>query len=577
MKNGRVIARIGRYLYRFKGRLVLALILSLLSNASALAGPALAGRAVDAIAGGGGVDFAAVTRCCALMAGCYALSGVLAYSLSRLMIGISQRVVIELRRDLFGKLSELPVSYFDNTQTGDILSRFSYDADTVAGALSGDLVQIFTGIFTVGGALVMMCVISLPLVSVFAVTIPLSVFATRYLARKVRPLFKARSGKLGELNGFAEEKISGHKTVKAYHAEESVIEGFAKRNAAAADAYYRADYYGTVTGPAMNLVNNLSVALVSLFGVLMFLAGGITLGGVSSFTLYSRKFSGPVNEFANVLNELQSAAAAAERIFRIIDENPETPDTIGAHALSDVRGEVSMRGVSFGYTPDRKVLSDVSFDAPPGKVVAIVGPTGGGKTTVINLLMRFYDPDSGEIRVDGQDCRAVTRASLRAAYSMVLQDTWLFYGTLYDNVAYARPDASAEEVAAAVRAASLQEYADSLPNGYDTVLDEDGMNISKGQKQLITIARALLSRTRMLILDEATSNVDTNTEIEIQRAMLRLMRGKTCFVIAHRLSTVRNADTILFIRDGRIAEQGTHDELMTQNTLYAEMYRSQFE
>jgi ATP-binding cassette subfamily B protein len=541
----------------------------------------ISGLAIDAVArGAGNVDMTLVLAYCALMIVFYVVSSALSYLLSIFMVGITQKVVVALRRDLFNRLIRLPVSYFDNAQTGDILSRISYDIDTIANTLSSDAVQIFTGVFTVIGSFVLMLTISPALVLIFAVTIPVSVFATRYLVKKVKPLFRARSGKLGTLNGYAEEKISGHKTIKAYNAESSIIGGFDALNSDAADAYCKADYYGTVTGPTMNLVNNISIALVSMFGVLLYLIGGpigITLGNLSSFTLYSRKFAGPINEFGNILSELQSAAAAAERVMRIIDEAPEPPDAEEAAALSGVQGFVTARDVNFSYVEGRPILRNVEFDAPPGKTVAIVGPTGGGKTTVINLLMRFYDPDSGEIRIDGTEIREAARASVRAAYSMVLQDTWLFCGTVYENIAYSRDTVTRGEVEEAARAARIDGYVESLPDGYDSVLDEGGMNISKGQKQLISIARAMLSDAGMLILDEATSNVDTRTEMEIQRAMLRLMRGKTCFVIAHRLSTIVNADIILVIKDGEIIERGNHAELISRDSYYKQMYSSQFE
>ena len=332
-----------------------------------------------------------------------------------------------------------------------------------------------------------------------------------------------------------------------------------------------------MTGPSVNFINNLSLALISMFGALLFLFGGLGLGALSSFVLYSRKFSGPINEIANIISELQSACAAAERVFRLIDEPAEPEDRAEAAVLADVRGEVEMAHVRFGYLPDKTVIHDLNLRAEPGNLVAIVGPTGAGKTTIINLLMRFYDPDAGCIRLDGHEIRQVTRKSLRLAYAMVLQDTWLFHGTIFDNIAYGKKDASRPEVEAAAKAARIHSYITRLPEGYDTILNEDGMNISQGQKQLLTIARAMLLDANMLILDEATSNVDTRTEIQIQEAMRALMRGKTCFVIAHRLSTIQNADTILVVRDGDIVEQGNHQSLMESGGIYAELYRSQFQ
>ena len=356
-----------------------------------------------------------------------------------------------------------------------------------------------------------------------------------------------------------------------------MIGRFDQRNKEAVDAYYMADYYGSMTGPSVNFINNLSLALISTFGAILFLFGHISLGNLSSFVLYSRKFSGPINEMANIISELQSACAAAERVFRLIDEPPETPDLPQALEVTSVDGRVDIEHVKFGYDPQRTIIHDLNLTAKPGSLVAIVGPTGAGKTTIINLLMRFYDPDSGEIRLDGHEIRHITRKSLRLSYAMVLQDTWLFHGTVFENIAYGKKGATLEDVTAAAKAARIHHYITRLPDGYDTILNEDGMNISQGQKQLLTIARAMLLDARMLILDEATSNVDTRTEQQIQAAMRTLMEGKTCFVIAHRLSTIQNADTILVVRDGEIVEQGNHQELMQRGGFYAGLYRSQFQ
>lgn len=577
LSNKAILIRLWKYLSKHKLRLIAAIVLSIAANLFALLGPILSGRTIDALVGPGQVDFPTVFLYAGLMAGFYVCSAILSYVLSRFMISVSQSVVVSLRKDLFDQITDLPVSYFDNVQTGDILSRISYDIDTIASSLSTDIIQIFSSVVTVVGSFILMLTISPILVLVFVVTIPISILTTRYLTKRVRPLFRNRSAKLGEMNGYAEEIITGHKTIKAYHAEEHMKKEFETKNQASADAYYRADYYGTMAGPTLNFINNISIALVSMFGVLLYLNGMITIGNISSFTLYSRKFSGPINEFANILAELQSALSAAERVFKIIDEQPEKADKDTAFPLINIDGDVEMKDINFGYVKDKLVLKDVNFQAFKGKTVAIVGPTGCGKTTLISLLMRFYDPSTGSITIDGNDIFDLTRQSVRKAYSMVLQDTWLFSGTIYENIAYAKADATLDEVQAVAKAAYIDGYISALPDGYNSVIDEDGMNISKGQKQLITIARAMLVGANMLILDEATSNVDTRTELNIRSAMLELMEDKTCFVIAHRLSTIINADLILVMNDGQILEQGKHNELLQRKGYYHELFHAQFE
>ena len=572
-----VLIRLWSYLYQYKWLLFLALFLTLASNLLGLVGPMLSGYAIDAIHGPGDVDFPRVFFYAALMILFYAASSLLTYILTRITIRFSQRVIYQMRKDVFDTLMGLPVGYFDRTQTGDIVSRISYDIDTVNGSLSNDLLQICTSVITVAGSLIMMLMIAPVLVSVFVITIPASIFLTRYMTRRVRPLFRKRSAKLGELNGFSEEIISGQKTIKAYHQEETMIFRFDQKNTEAVDAYYNADYYGSMTGPSVNFINNLSLSLVSVLGAVLYLFQNISLGNLSSFVLYSRKFSGPINEAANILSELQSATAAAERIFRLIDEAPEPADAPDALELTDVRGDVRMEHVRFGYLPGQTIIHDLSFHAEPGSLTAIVGPTGAGKTTLINLLMRFYDPWSGSITVDGREISGLTRSSLRRAYTMVLQDTWLFTGTIYENLSYGKEDATLEEVQRACKAAHIHEAILQMPQGYDTVLTGDGSGLSKGQKQMLTIARAMLLDSKMLILDEATSNVDTQTEEKIQQAMRELMKGKTCFVIAHRLSTIKNADHILVVRNGDIVEQGNHESLLEKGGLYAKLYYSQFQ
>ena len=577
MKKTAILSRLLPYLLRYKMLLVTCILLSIGGNLLALAGPYVSGLAVDAMElGTGRVDFSSVGFYSVLMVLLYIASAVLSYALTRLMIVISRRVVNTMRRDVFNKLTELPVGYFDTNQTGDILSRISYDIDTINTSLSNDIVQVFASVVTVVGALAMMLAISPVLVLVFVVTVPLSFLLTKKITGFTRPLFRRRSAKLGELNGFVEEMISGQKTLRAYSQEEHTIEKLDRQNDETVEAYYKADYYGSLVGPSVNFVNNLSLSLVSFFGAILYLGGAISIGNISSFVLYSRKFSGPINEVANIVGELQSAFSAAERVFRLLDEPPEPADTANAVDLKAVGGEVELAHVNFGYTPDRQIIKDLSLHVPKGALIAIVGPTGAGKTTIINLLMRFYDVDSGEIRLDGRPVRDLTRRSLRLNYSMVLQDTWLFSGTVFENIAYGSETATRADVERVCRACGIHEYIMTLPEGYDTVLDDDGSNISKGQKQLMTIARAMLLDASLLILDEATSNVDTRTEQRIQKAMRALMADKTCFVIAHRLSTIRNADMILVVRDGEIVERGTHDSLMAQDSFYKQLYNAQF-
>ncbi|GHV87038.1 ABC transporter [Spirochaetia bacterium] len=606
----KTIRRLWHYLSSYRLRIVLVIFFTVLSNCLALLGPMLSGRAIDAMTpgatasvqsissesapqgrgNGGTVNFSLVFYYCSWMAVFFVVCSILNYSLSVQMISLSQRTARQMRKDVFDRLMDLPVSFFDTHQTGDIISHISYDIDTVNTSLANDLLQICTTTVTVIGSLIMMLSISPVLGLVFLITVPMSAFFIKSRAGKIHGYFRKRSAALGALNGFVEEIVSGQKTIKAYHQEKTILSRFDTNNIKAVDAYYDADYYSSSLGPSVNFINNLSMTLVSVFGAILYLAGRITLGNMSSFVLYSRKFSGPINEAANILSEIQSAAAAADRIFDLMDQPPEPADQNEASELGQVMGDVELSDIHFGYVPDKPVLTGVNLRAAPGSLIAIVGHTGAGKTTIINLLMRFYDPQKGTITIDGKTISGVTRKSLRLAFAMVLQESWLFHGTVYENIAYGyrglgvaeneetagTRKAAMEDVIAAAKAAQAHSFIMQLPQGYDTILSEDGVNISQGQKQLLTIARAMLLDVRMLILDEATSNVDTRTEIRIQEAMRRLMKDKTCFVIAHRLSTIRNADTILVMQDGNLAEQGTHQSLLEQNGVYAGLYRSQF-
>lgn len=583
-----VIKRLTGYLAQHKLLVLAALAIMLTSNLLALAAPMFSGKAINAIEPGkGAVDMDTVLHYCLLMAICYVVSAALSYALSVIMTVLSKKIVYTMRRQVFDRLMELPVGFFDTHATGDIISHISYDIDVVNTSLSHDLLQIVTSVVTVVGSLVMMATISPVLIAVFAVTVPASILFTRWRTKKMHPLYRARSSKLGELNGYAEEMLSGQKTVKAYNREDDIISHFDEKNLVAVDTYYNVEYQAALMGPSVNFINNVSLSLIAMLGGIFFMltktvptlpAIFVTqLGDVSSFVQYSRRFSGPINEFANILHELQSACAAAERVFRIIDEPAEPADAENAETLGSVEGNVALEHVRFGYLPEKTVIKDLSLDVKAGQTIAIVGPTGAGKTTVINLLMRFYDVNDGTIRLDGHDILRLRRDELRAAYTMVLQETWLFHGTIFENITYGKENATREEVIAAAKAAKIHSFIEQLPEGYDTVLSDDGVNISKGQKQLITIARAMLADAPILILDEATSNVDSRTEIKIQEAMHSLMENRTCFVIAHRLSTIKNADVILVFRDGNVIEQGNHEALLRQNGFYASLYNSQFD
>lgn len=569
-----VLRRLARFLRPYAPWLTASVVLTAASNLLSLAAPLLSGRAVDAVGVSGGVDFPRVFQYCGGMLACYGLSSVLNYVIAARLIKIGQSVSYDLRKAAFDRMSELPVEYFDTHPAGDLVSRVCYDVDTVNAAVSTDLLHICTSALTVAGSFLMLLVISPPLTGVFFVTVPLSLFLTRFQMRRIHPLFRLRSRELGALNGFAEERVGRQRAIRAYGVEAADLEQFQQYNDAASRAYYEADRASSSLGPSVNFINNLSLAAVSMFGALLYLGGGLTLGSLSSFVLYSRKFSSPIREAANLLSELQSSAAAAERVLDLLDERPEPGDAPGSAAPEALRGDIAFDHVDFGYAPDRPVLRDFTACIPAGSLVAVVGSTGAGKTTLVSLLLRFYRPQRGVITVDGLPLERYARDGLRRRLALVLQETWLFGGTIAENIAYGAPGAAREEIIEAARAARVHRFIMSLPQGYDTVLTDEGAGISKGQRQLLAIARCLLTDADIVILDEATSNVDTETEGEISLAMDRLRQGRTCFVIAHRLATIRRADRILVLDRGGVAEQGTHEELLAAGGIYASLSRA---
>ncbi|MGN0403428.1 MAG: ABC transporter ATP-binding protein [Acetatifactor sp.] len=569
----RLLTYVGKYRYVCMAILALCFVSNLLS----LLGPGYAGSAInEAAAGKGNVNFDRVLYYTGRMLFVYVLSSALTISISILMTNVSRKIAANLRQDVFDKLLRLPVSFFDQNQAGDIISRVSYDIDVISTCIATDLTQILTSVVTVTGSLFMMIKIS-PLLSLTTlVTIPAALFYTIHMKKLTQPKYSRRSKAYGRMNGFVEEMFSGQKTIQAYTYEEKINQRFDKINLTAADSYYDAEYYGCTIGPSVNVINNLGLCLIAILGSVLHMNSMITLGQISSFVLYSRKFSGPINEIANIMNELYSALSAAERVFELLNQEEEPADSPDALVLEQTMGNVKAEHVSFGYLPGKTILHDLNMKADSGKLIAIVGPTGAGKTTIINLLMRFYDVNQGAIYVDGKEIRRLTRRSLRRAYTMVLQDTWVFQGTIYENIAFGRENATMEDVVRVAKAAHIHSFITRLPQGYDSIISEDGSNISKGQKQLLTIARAMLYDSPILILDEATSNVDTNTEKHIQRAMRELMKDKTCFVIAHRLSTIKNADNILVVDHGDVVEQGTHAELIQRKGFYYSLYEAQF-
>jgi ATP-binding cassette subfamily B multidrug efflux pump len=526
---------------------------------------------------GEGIDFAALARTLALLAGVYLVSALFQWMQSYLMAGIAQRAIYRLRRRADEKLARLPLKYFDDHPRGDVLSRMTNDIDNISQSLQQSLTQIITSTLTIIGVLIMMLTISWLLALISVLVVPVSVVITVVIAKRSQKQFAKQWETTGDLNGHVEEMFTGHNVVKVFGRQEKAIATFDAQNEELYQASFKAQFISGIIMPVMNSVMNLNYVAIAVVGGLMVATGRISLGDVQAFIQYSRQFTMPITQVAGIMNVLQSTAASAERVFELLDEAEETPDPAECVVFEHTRGHIELQDVSFRYVPDTPLITDLTLDVAPGETVAIVGPTGAGKTTLVNLLLRFYEIDAGVISVDGVDTRHISRSDLRRLFGMVLQDTWLFSGTLRENIAYGREGATEEEIRAAAKAARVDHFVRALPDGYDTVLDDDATNVSQGERQLLTIARAFLADPDILILDEATSSVDTRTEVLIQQAMAELMKDRTSFVIAHRLSTIRGADIILVMDKGAIIEQGSHEALMAAGGFYHDLYASQFE
>ena len=523
-----------------------------------------------------GVDFGALGGILLVLTGVYLLSATFSWLQAWIMAGVTQRTVYRLRRDVDTKLGRLPLKYFDGHPRGDILSRVTNDIDNIGQTLQQSLTQLITALLTVIGVLLMMLLISPLLAFISLLAVPISIVVTILIAGRSQKQFAAQWASTGTLNGHVEEMHSGHAIVKLFGRQEEAIAKFSAENDRLYEATYKAQFISGIIQPAMNFIANLNYVAIAVIGGLRVGSGQMSLGDVIAFIQYSRQFTFPIVQTASIANVLQSAAASAERIFELLDEPEEIPDPVAPKLIEDAVGAVTFEDVSFRYEPDKPLIEDLNLDVTAGQTIAIVGPTGAGKTTLVNLLMRFYEIDAGRIKVDGIDTRDTTRDNLRRTFGMVLQDAWLFHGTISENIGYGREDATEAEIVAAAEAAHVDHFVRTLPGGYETVIDDDATNVSAGEKQLLTIARAFLADPPILILDEATSSVDTRTEVLIQRAMARLMKGRTTFVIAHRLSTIRDADTILVMDHGRIIEQGTHGRLLAARGFYFDLYNSQF-
>lgn len=584
-KNFKVtLKRLSTYISKYKFGLTMVVILTVLSNIFTVVSPKIMGMVTTKLLEGmklksngtGGIDFVYIRNILFFLGILYIFSAIFSYLQRFLMTGITQKVVYTLRKDVDAKLARLPLKYYDENQVGDILSRVTNDVDNISSTLQQTITQLITSLVTVIGILVMMLSINIPMSLIIVLVIPLSVFATRKIAKKSQGYFKDQSHSLGNLNGHIEEMYSGQNIVKAFSMEEKSIEDFDNINGDLYKSSYKAQFISGLIRPIMNLINNLAYILVAVLGGFLVVANKISIGDVQAFIQYSREFTQPVVRGADIINTIQATIASAERVFQVLDEVEETEDSDLELDIDKVKGQVEFRNVNFSYNEDETLIEDMNIKVNPGETVAIVGPTGAGKTTLVNLLMRFYDLDSGQILIDGVDIHSVTRKSVRRVFGMVLQDTWLFKGSIKDNIGYGKDNSSLEEIKEVAKIAQSDFFISTLGEGYETVLEEDADNISQGQKQLLTIARAIIADPAIMILDEATSSVDTRTENLIQKAMDKIMEGRTSFVIAHRLSTIKNADVILVMNEGRVIEQGNHKELMKEQGFYYELYNSQF-
>lgn len=573
MKKDKTLSRLYKYIAGNRKYLVLVILSALLANAFMLAAPYISGKAIDYIKGENNVDFPMVLTFIGILLAVYVLNALFTWGMTVFTNSLSNRTIEKMRKDAFEKISRFPLKFFDGHSHGDIISRLTNDVDSVSDGLLQGMTQLFSGIVTVIGSLVLMFMLNWKITMCVIVITIICFFVSRFIAVNSGKMFRLQAQTVGELNGYVSETVGNMKVVKAFGYEDRSSGVFGEINGRLYECGQKAQFYSSLVNPSTRYINNLAYISVGVLGGIAALAGHLSVGIISSFLIYATQFARPINDMTSILAQLQSASAAAARIFALGDIEPETPDEDRPEL--DIRnGEVVFSNVDFSYDKDRELIKNLNITAKPGQRVAIVGPTGAGKTTIVNLLMNFYGTDNGAIMVDGQDIDSVTRDSLRKNFGMVLQDTWLFSGTVKENIAYGKEGATDEEIVEAAKAASAHSFIKRLPNGYDTMITEDGGNLSGGQKQLLTIARAMLSDPKVLILDEATSNVDTMTEQRIQKAFLKMMEGRTSFIIAHRLSTIREADLILVMDKGHIIEQGTHEELLARNGFYTKLYNS---